>query len=28
MQNAAMPKIIHQIWIGKKYRRPEQWMNT
>lgn len=23
-----IPKIIHQIWIGQKYRRPELWMQT
>ena len=28
MQHPTIPKIIHQIWIGKKYHRPEQWMNT
>jgi mannosyltransferase OCH1-like enzyme len=28
MQNATIPKIIHQIWIGKKFRRPEKWMDT
>lgn len=28
MPHTTIPKIIHQIWIGKKYRRPEKWMNT
>jgi mannosyltransferase OCH1-like enzyme len=23
-----IPKIIHQIWLGKAFARPETWMNT